>query len=116
MVQLAGQNPMAASVAREKNDVTPAKFAGEQIVGSFAERRFHFHPFLMAEACDVVKSGAANNADFMFRHAEIMAFLRDASPVFSRLAQIRLFASLAAWNCFKKFSRSLLTAARRTFT
>src|SRR5664279_2987936 len=62
MVQFARQNPMTASMAREKNHVTPGKFAGEQIVGGIAERRFDLHPFLVGEAFKVVKSGAADDA------------------------------------------------------
>ncbi len=66
MVQFAGQNAVAASVAREKNDLAPGEFAGEQIVGRFAERRFDRHPFLVGEAFDVIKPGAADDADSMF--------------------------------------------------
>ena len=61
-----GQNPMAASVARQENHVAPGEFAGEQIIGRRAERRFDLHPFLVGEAFDVVKPGAADDADVMF--------------------------------------------------
>ena len=66
MVQFAGQNPVAAPVARQENHVAPGEFAGEQIIGRRAERRFDLHPFLVREAFDVVKSGAADDADVMF--------------------------------------------------
>ncbi len=55
---------MAASVAREKNHFAPGDFAGEQIIGWFSEWRFDFHPFLVGEAFDVVKPGAADDSDF----------------------------------------------------
>ena len=66
MIQFAGQNPVAASVARQKNHVASGEFAGEQIIGRRAERRFDLHPFLVGEAFEVVKSGAADDADSMF--------------------------------------------------
>ena len=46
MVQFAGQNPVAAPVARQKNHVAPGEPAGEQIVRGRAERGFDLHPFL----------------------------------------------------------------------
>ena len=66
MVQFARQDAVAASVARKENDVASGEFAGEQIVGGLAERRFDFHPFLVGETFDVVKPGAADDADVMF--------------------------------------------------
>ena len=69
MVQLRGQQAMAATVARQKHHVAPGDLAGEQIVRRAAERRPDLHPFLICETFDVVKSRAADDADFVFCHA-----------------------------------------------
>ncbi len=82
VIQFAWQDAMAASVAREENDFAPAERASEKFIGWRTKRRFDFHPFLVGEAFDVIKSAAADDADFIFPHAEIMAFQRIASPVF----------------------------------
>ena len=66
MVQFAGQNPVAAPMPRQENHFASGEFAGEQIVGRRAEGRFDLHPFLVREAFDAVKSGAADDADAMF--------------------------------------------------
>ena len=71
MIQFAGQDAVAAAVPRQENHVAPGEFAGEQIVRGRAKGRFDLHPFLVGEAFDVVKAGAADDADAMFRHARI---------------------------------------------
>jgi uroporphyrinogen-III synthase len=65
MVQLAGQDPVPASVPGEKNHFASGKPAREQIVRGLAERGFDFHPLLVRETFDAVKSGAADDADAM---------------------------------------------------
>jgi hypothetical protein len=76
MVQFARQNPMAAPVSREKDDVAPAQFSGEQIVRRFPEGRFDLYPFLVREAFYAVKSGAADDSNFVFRHGNFLTFSR----------------------------------------
>jgi hypothetical protein len=63
---------VAASVARQENDFASGDFSGEQIVGRFAEGRFDFDPFLLGEAFDVIKSRAADDSDFVFRHGKFL--------------------------------------------
>ena len=65
VVQFGREEAVAASVARQENNVAPGQLAREQIVRRRAKRRFDFHPFLIGEAFDVVKAGAANDADAM---------------------------------------------------
>jgi hypothetical protein len=66
MVQFARQNFVAAPVSRQENDFAPGNFSGEKIIRRRAEGRFDFHPFLVGEAFNVVKSGATNNSNFVF--------------------------------------------------
>ena len=54
-----------------KTTLRPAEFAGEQIVRGRAKGRFDLDPFLVGESLEVVKAGAADDADAMFRHARI---------------------------------------------
>src|SRR6516162_5018334 len=68
MVQLARQDAMAAPVSCQKNDIAPGQFARQQIIGGWSERRPDPDPFLAGESLEVVKSGAADDADAMFRH------------------------------------------------
>jgi hypothetical protein len=72
VVEFARQDAVATSVSRQKNHVTPGQFAGEQIVRRRPEGRFDLDPFLMGEALEIVKAGAADDADAMFRHARIV--------------------------------------------
>ena len=66
MIQLARQNAVAASVARQKNHVAPGERAGEKFVRRRAERRFDLHPFLIGKTFDVIQAAAADDADFVF--------------------------------------------------
>ena len=66
MVQFAGQNAVAAPVARQKNHFAPGELAGEKFIRRRAERRFDLHPFLVGEAFDVIQAAAADDADFVF--------------------------------------------------
>src|SRR5450432_384222 len=72
VVQFAGQNPVATAMAREKNNVAPGQFAGQQIVGGIAERSFDFYPLLVGEPFEIVKPGAADDADLMFCHGKFL--------------------------------------------
>ena len=76
MVEFAGHDPMAAPVTGKKNHVAPGELAGQQIVRRRAERGFDLHPFLVGEAFDVVKAGAADDADAMIGHARFIASAR----------------------------------------
>ena len=112
MIQLAGQNFVAASVSRQENHVASGDFSGEQIVGRPAEGRFDFHPFLVGEAFDVVKSRAADDSD-----CDVLTwgiFNRETRErhenkrwrgfeTFSRLAFAKKFVIFAAWNYFNVF-------------
>ena len=69
MIQFAGQNAMAASVAWKENHVAPGKLAGEQFVRRRAERSFDLDPFLIREALNVIEAAAADDANAMLRHA-----------------------------------------------
>src|SRR5262245_25108337 len=68
VIQLAGQDAMAASVAREKHHVAPGEPAGEELIAGRAERSFDRNPFLVREPFDVVKPAAADDADAMVCH------------------------------------------------
>ena len=65
MVQLAGQDAMAATVAGEKNNLASGEFAGEELVGRRAKGSFHRAPFFAAKALDVVEPAATDDADAM---------------------------------------------------
>ena len=69
VVQLAGQNAVAAPVPRQEHHLAPGQLAGEEIVRGRAEGRFDLHPLLVGEAFDVIKPAAADDADTILRHA-----------------------------------------------
>jgi hypothetical protein len=75
MVQLAGQNAMAAAVAREKDHLAPGQFAGQEIVRRRPEGRFHLDPFWRVNPFDVIKPAAADQTNAMFRHAKTILTL-----------------------------------------
>ena len=50
--------------------------AGEQLIGSYSERRFYRAPFLVFKAFNIVKAAAANDADAVgWRHGFIASGL-----------------------------------------
>src|ERR1035438_8754535 len=67
---------MAAPVAWKKDHVASGELAGQQIVRRRTEGGFDFHPFLVGEAFDVVKAGAADDANAMIRHGRFIALAR----------------------------------------
>ena len=69
VVQLAGEEPVAAGVAWEEDDRATCELAREEFIRGIAEGRLDLHPFLVGEALDVVKPAAANDADAMCCHA-----------------------------------------------
>ena len=73
MVEFRRQNPVAASVARQKDDIASGQFAGEQIIRWRTEGRPDLHPFLSCKAFDVIKTGAADDADAIIRHGGFIA-------------------------------------------
>src|ERR1700733_11444068 len=96
---------MAASVSRQENHFAPGNFSGEQIVRWRAEWRFDFHPFLVGEAFDVVKSRAADDSDSIFRHKFFYSIGGGRVTAFSRLTLAHGSVRLRTWNYFNAFSK-----------
>ena len=63
MVELTWQNAMPAAMAWKKHHFPAGKCAGEQLIGSFPERRFYSAPFLVFKAFNIVQAAAADDAD-----------------------------------------------------
>jgi hypothetical protein len=73
---------VAPAVSRQENDLAAGESAREQGIRWRAEWGIDLPPFLLGETFEVVKSGAANDADFGIRHAKMMAFGHGRPPVF----------------------------------
>ena len=75
MVELARQDAMPAAMAREKHHFSASQRAGEQLIGSYSERRFYRAPFLVFKAFNIVKAAAADDADAVgeWRHGFFIA-------------------------------------------
>ena len=63
MVELTWQNAMPAAMAWKKHYFPTGKCAGEQLIGSFPERRFYSAPVLVFKAFNIVQAAAADDAD-----------------------------------------------------
>jgi len=68
VVEFGREETVAAAVPGEKHDFAAGEPSGEQVVGGRAEGGFDLDPFLVREALDAVQSGAADDANAMFRH------------------------------------------------
>ena len=68
VVELAGQNPVAAPVPGQKHDLAPRQLAGEETVRGRAKGRLDLDPLLLGKAFDMIEAAAADDADAMLRH------------------------------------------------
>ena len=63
MIQLVGQETMAACVSRQKINLTPAQFSADERVGRRTKRRVDFLFGHILQAIHLVQTAAPDNAD-----------------------------------------------------
>ncbi len=64
VVELAGEDFVAAAVTGEEHDVAVGDAAGEKVIGGFAERGGDANPAFVLDGFHLVKAAAADDADF----------------------------------------------------
>src|SRR5438067_1458016 len=64
MIQLARQNPMAASMPRQKHHGPPAELAGQKLIGWFAERSRDGHPPFLLQTFHRIQPAPAYDPNF----------------------------------------------------